>query len=73
MLRRQFDTNVFGVVDVTNAILPHMRLQKKGTIVNVGSRSVWRDIPVSESLYYNLCLKSVQGLGKMISLRIFEM
>lgn len=46
MARMQFNTNVFGVLDVTNAVLPHMRAAKSGTIVNVGSRSVWRsEIP----------------------------
>ncbi|SJL09004.1 related to ketoreductases [Armillaria ostoyae] len=42
MMREQFETNVFAVVDVTNAVLPHMRAQKEGTIVVIGSRSVWR-------------------------------
>ncbi|KAJ7595443.1 hypothetical protein C8J56DRAFT_922318 [Mycena floridula] len=42
MLRRLFDTNVFGVLDVSNAVLPHMRARKEGTIVVVGSRSAWR-------------------------------
>lgn len=42
MMREQFETNVFAVVDVTNAVLPHMRARKEGTIVVIGSRSVWR-------------------------------
>ncbi|MCU0435521.1 MAG: SDR family oxidoreductase [Bacteroidia bacterium] len=36
-IQRQFDTNVFGVMNVTRAILPHFRAKKKGTIVNVTS------------------------------------
>lgn len=36
-VRRQFETNVFGVMNVTRAILPHFRSRKAGTIVNVTS------------------------------------
>ncbi len=35
--REIFDTNVFGVMDVTQALLPHFRARHTGTIVNVGS------------------------------------
>ena len=46
VLRKQFDVNVFGLLDVTNAALPHMRARKSGTIVHLGSRSSWRgEIP----------------------------
>ncbi|KAL1948959.1 hypothetical protein VTO73DRAFT_10765 [Trametes versicolor] len=41
VLRQQFDTNFFGLVDVTNAVLPHMRDRFSGTIVLIGSRASW--------------------------------
>ncbi|EIN08928.1 NAD(P)-binding protein [Punctularia strigosozonata HHB-11173 SS5] len=39
----QFQTNFLGVMNLTNAFLPHFRSRRDGTIVNIGSRSVWRD------------------------------
>ncbi len=35
--RRQFDVNVFGVLNVMQAVLPHFRANKSGTIVNFSS------------------------------------
>lgn len=36
-LRRQFDTNVFGTMAVTRAVLPHMRRQKSGHVLVTSS------------------------------------
>lgn len=33
--------NFFGVINVTNAFLPHMRERKSGTVVIMGSRSAF--------------------------------
>ncbi len=36
-VRRQYETNVFGLLSVTRAFLPRMRARGEGRIVNVGS------------------------------------
>lgn len=47
---QQFQTNVFGVLNVTNAVLPHMRERRSGTVVIVGSRTGWHAaVPVSHT------------------------
>lgn len=67
-IERQFQTNVFGVMNVTREILPYFREQKRGTIVNVASvggritfplyslyhATKWAVEGFSESLQYEL-------------------
>ena len=36
-MRRQFETNVFGLQELTNAVLPHMLPRKHGRIVHISS------------------------------------
>ena len=36
-IRRQFDVNVFGLIDVIKEALPTMRAQKSGVIINISS------------------------------------
>jgi NAD(P)-dependent dehydrogenase (short-subunit alcohol dehydrogenase family) len=48
--RAVFETNFFGVVRMTNAVLPHMRSRRQGRIINVGSLAAWVGEP-GDSFY----------------------
>lgn len=50
-IRRQFDVNVFGLMDVTKALLPHFRSQQDGLIMNVTSAGGRVVLPIT-SLYH---------------------
>jgi NAD(P)-dependent dehydrogenase (short-subunit alcohol dehydrogenase family) len=41
-VRRMFDTNVFGLLDVTRAVLPVMRRQRSGHVINMSSIGGYR-------------------------------
>lgn len=45
-VQRVFDTNVFGMLRMVRAVLPHMRERRSGVIANVGSAGGWTGIPV---------------------------
>jgi len=46
-IMKQFETNVYGPLKVTNAFLPYMRERRSGTVVFMGSRSGWQtNIPM---------------------------
>lgn len=46
-VRAMFDVNVFGVLNVLRAALPHMRAQKTGMIINMSSQGGMRSFPGS--------------------------
>ncbi|KAJ7895186.1 putative short-chain oxidoreductase [Mycena olivaceomarginata] len=41
----QFNTHVFGVINLTNAFLPHWRARRQGTIVNISSQGSMLCVP----------------------------
>lgn len=44
-IKRNFDTNLFGPINVIKAVLPSMRTQKSGLIINITSISGYMGLP----------------------------
>ena len=44
-MRAVFNTNLFGAIEVMKAVLPHMREQNSGTIINVTSIAGYMGLP----------------------------
>ena len=59
-IRDQFDLNVFGTIDVIRAVLPTLRTQRSGTIVNISSAGGVVGFPASSM--YNATKFAVEGL-----------
>ncbi|KAL4243955.1 short-chain dehydrogenases/reductases (SDR) family protein [Abortiporus biennis] len=59
----QFQTNVFGTINVTNSVIPYMRDQRSGTIIIVGSRSGWTPAmpPVG---FYSASKAAIHAIGE---------
>jgi NADP-dependent 3-hydroxy acid dehydrogenase YdfG len=65
---RQFNTNVIGLLDVTRAILPHFRKNKKGLIINVSSIGGKMTFPLG-SLYHGTKF-AVEGISESLRYEI---
>jgi short-subunit dehydrogenase len=64
-IKSQFETNVFGVIRVTQNVLPIMRRQRSGVIANISSISGLVGIP-SQSVYVATKF-AVEGLSESLS------
>ncbi len=64
-IRRQFDTNVIGLLAVTKAVVPHMRMQGSGTIVNISSPAGKIGFPLG-TLYCG-SKHAVEGMSEAMS------
>lgn len=67
-ITRQFNTNVIGLLDITRAILPHMRSQASGTIINISSIGGKMTFPLG-SLYHGTKF-AVEGISEALSFEL---
>jgi len=63
-IKRQFDTNVIGLIEVTKAVLPHFRANGDGVIVNISSISGRMAYPLG-SLYHGTKF-AVEGITEAL-------
>jgi NAD(P)-dependent dehydrogenase (short-subunit alcohol dehydrogenase family) len=62
--RALFDVNFFGVLRVTNAVLPTMRLQQKGRIINMSS--IMGRIPAPYNALYASTKHAIEGYSESV-------
>ena len=59
-----FDTNFFGIVRMTRAVLPHMRAYGAGRIINIGS--VLGFLPMPYAALYSATKHAVEGYSESL-------
>ena len=62
--RSIFETNFFGIVRMTRAVVPHMRRQRAGRIVNIGS--VLGFLPMPYGALYAATKHAVEGYSESL-------
>ena len=67
-VRAMFETNFFGLVNLTNAVLPGMRSRKSGTVVNFSSIGGLASFAATG--YYHATKYAVEGLSEALSIEL---
>ncbi|MGJ7579644.1 oxidoreductase [Variovorax sp. RHLX14] len=67
-VRAMFETNVFGLIDITKAVLPAMRAQASGLIINVSSIGGLTSFAATG--YYHATKYAVEGLSESLAIEV---
>jgi NAD(P)-dependent dehydrogenase (short-subunit alcohol dehydrogenase family) len=67
-IRAMFETNFFGLVAMTNAVLPGMRQRRSGHIVNFSS--IGGLVSFAATGYYHATKYAVEGLSESLSIEL---
>ncbi len=67
-VRRQFDVNFFGLVDLTQRVLPHMRSQRSGKIINISSMGGKMYTPLGA--FYHATKHALEGWSDCLRLEL---
>ncbi len=67
-VRKLFEANFFGLVDLTKAVLPGMRMQGSGNIVNLSSIGGLTSFAATG--YYHAAKYAVEGLSESLALEV---
>lgn len=70
-VRYMFEVNVFGLANVTNAVLPTMRKQKAGTIVNLSSALALTTLPTMG--FYSATKYAVEGYTETLRQEVSDL
>lgn len=67
-IRKQFETNFFGLAELTRKVLPIMRNQGSGTIINIGSIGGLMGLPFQG--YYSATKFAVEGFSEALRMEV---
>ncbi|HEV7737079.1 MAG TPA: SDR family oxidoreductase [Chlamydiales bacterium] len=67
-VRKQFEVNVFGVMNVIRALLPHFRAQKAGMILNISSGAGRFTLPLIS--LYSASKFALEGFSEALSFEL---
>jgi NAD(P)-dependent dehydrogenase (short-subunit alcohol dehydrogenase family) len=67
-VRAMFETNFFGLVATTNAVLPGMRQRKRGHIVNISS--IGGLVSFAATGYYHATKYAVEGMSESLAIEL---